>query len=591
MSRFDVKPRSRSTLTSTHRPWQSNPFCQRWSSPSIAWKRWKRSLYARPQAWWTPIGLLAVIGPSRKLQRGPPAFWARSRANVPRSRHRSSSSCSWATRSGFDADGAEHRAWRASCGSRTRSRRSAVGPRRRRPPAAAGRDRVRVSYPRCSPGRRRGRAPGRRSPRRSCRSSFPGLGHAYAGAYQRALAFAAPPLLLLALSAGILLRVSASRPASFVGLLLPVLPAIFVLNLIALAYRIVAIVDAWRVAALPQRLDASGAGRLGRPRVRLSRPVGRRPACGAPGDVRGPRRRRPLRPPGLQTASTASSTPNGTCRTAAPSRRRVDRVRRAPAEASEPDAEPAACRRSGFRPAERTIPPWNGTERLNILLIGADERPDETPTTPTRSSSSRSTRSRSRSRCSACRATRSTCRCRPARHGTSSARSTPRRSTASSRRPAAAPTSSRGRPRRRAATTDSRPCSGELYGLDIKYFVEVNFDGFIKVIDALGGVTVNVQIPVVDDMYPGDKGRLRRIYIPGRGPAHDRRRGARLRPIERQNGLLDDFDRGQRQQRVLLSLRQQVDPGRCPPADQRTGRRDVAGHPDRHPGRASCPSS
>ena len=26
MSRFEVNPRSRSTLTSTHRPWQSNPF-------------------------------------------------------------------------------------------------------------------------------------------------------------------------------------------------------------------------------------------------------------------------------------------------------------------------------------------------------------------------------------------------------------------------------------------------------------------------------------------------------------------------------------------------------------------------------------
>ena len=26
MSRLEVKPRSRSTLTSTHRPWQSNPF-------------------------------------------------------------------------------------------------------------------------------------------------------------------------------------------------------------------------------------------------------------------------------------------------------------------------------------------------------------------------------------------------------------------------------------------------------------------------------------------------------------------------------------------------------------------------------------
>ena len=101
MSRFEVKPRSFSTLTSTHSPWQSKPFCQRWSSPSMAWKRWKMSLYVRPQAWWTPIGLLAVIGPSRKLQRGPPAFCSRRRSNVRRSRQRASTSCSWATRSGL----------------------------------------------------------------------------------------------------------------------------------------------------------------------------------------------------------------------------------------------------------------------------------------------------------------------------------------------------------------------------------------------------------------------------------------------------------------------------------------------------------
>ncbi len=39
MSRLLVKPRSRSTLTSTHNPWQSNPFWKRWSWPSIARKR------------------------------------------------------------------------------------------------------------------------------------------------------------------------------------------------------------------------------------------------------------------------------------------------------------------------------------------------------------------------------------------------------------------------------------------------------------------------------------------------------------------------------------------------------------------------
>ena len=55
---------------------------------------------------------------------------------------------------------------------------------------------------------------------------------------------------------------------------------------------------------------------------------------------------------------------------------------------------------------------------------------------------------------------------------------------------------------------------GYVYGLDIKYFVEVNFDGFKQVVDALGGVTINVQIPVSDESYPSDTGRLARVYIP-----------------------------------------------------------------------------
>ena len=61
---------------------------------------------------------------------------------------------------------------------------------------------------------------------------------------------------------------------------------------------------------------------------------------------------------------------------------------------------------------------------------------------------------------------------------------------------------------RRAATTALKAILGNLYGLDIKYFVEVNFDGFKKVVDAIGGVTINVQVPVSDDRFPVDDGRL-----------------------------------------------------------------------------------
>ena len=55
---------------------------------------------------------------------------------------------------------------------------------------------------------------------------FPGLCHAYAGALQRALGFAAPPLLLGALFAGIFLRMDSAEKISFL-LAGPTIPGIF----------------------------------------------------------------------------------------------------------------------------------------------------------------------------------------------------------------------------------------------------------------------------------------------------------------------------------------------------------------------------
>jgi len=98
---------------------------------------------------------------------------------------------------------------------------------------------------------------------------------------------------------------------------------------------------------------------------------------------------------------------------------------------------------------------------------------------------------------------------------------------------------------------------GNLYNLDIKYFVEVNFDGFQKVVDTMGGVTVNVQVPVSDDRFPSINGGLRRVYIPT-GIQH--MNGAEALRYARSRHGSNDFDRGARQQRVLLSMREQADP-------------------------------
>ena len=97
---------------------------------------------------------------------------------------------------------------------------------------------------------------------------FPGLGHAYAGVGSRALAFAATPLLVLALVVGVFVRLDKLTIAGlavqgwFLGL-------VFILNLLALAYRLIAIVDAWRVAHFLNAHDTGdvSAGEIGRAHV------------------------------------------------------------------------------------------------------------------------------------------------------------------------------------------------------------------------------------------------------------------------------------------------------------------------------------
>ena len=121
---------------------------------------------------------------------------------------------------------------------------------------------VRLSYPTMSQSQEP--APRRRSAFAAAFLSllFPGLGHAYAGAYTRALGFAAGPILLVALSAGIGLR---ANPYELLGFAVQFLGLIQVLNILVLLYRIVAAVDAYRVAGYLNGLDTGG-GRLGRPR-------------------------------------------------------------------------------------------------------------------------------------------------------------------------------------------------------------------------------------------------------------------------------------------------------------------------------------
>ena len=389
---------------------------------------------------------------------------------------------------------------------------------------------------------------------------FPGLGHAYAGAYQRALGFAAVPILVLALLAGVFLR---ADQGDLLGLVFTpwVLPGVFLLNLVALAYRLVAIVDAFRVTAYLNAFAVGGRGRLGRPRVALN-PVSVAGllavilvmsgghAVVARYDLIA------LDALGDRCVFLGADTDEEECAAASPSPGGSGDPTDAPIESGTPEPSVTEPPIQGTALPNATIPPWDGTERLNILLIGSDQRPREgTYNTDTLIVVSIDPGTRQVAMFSLPRDTVDV----PMPSG-------PLRGAFGSvytRKINAFFTSVRNRADLVPGTDATRGYNGlklvlgELYGLDIKYFVEVNFDGFKQVVDALGGVTINVQIPVTDESYPSDTGRLARVFIPS-GIQHMTGAEALVYARSRHSGQ-GDFDRGARQQRVLTSIREQAD--------------------------------
>jgi LCP family protein required for cell wall assembly len=57
------------------------------------------------------------------------------------------------------------------------------------------------------------------------------------------------------------------------------------------------------------------------------------------------------------------------------------------------------------------------------------------------------------------------------------------------------------------------------FGVPIHHYVRVDFEGFRAVVDAVGGIDIVVEEPIVDDAYPSEDYGTIRIEIPA-GPQH-----------------------------------------------------------------------
>jgi polyisoprenyl-teichoic acid--peptidoglycan teichoic acid transferase len=93
------------------------------------------------------------------------------------------------------------------------------------------------------------------------------------------------------------------------------------------------------------------------------------------------------------------------------------------------------------------------------------------------------------------------------------------------------------------------------FGVPIQHYARVDFRGFEQMVDAVGGVVIDVDWPVKDDEYPTPDYGYMRIYF---GPGPQLMSGAQALEYARSRHGMNDFARAGRQQKVILSVRNRV---------------------------------
>lgn len=98
-----------------------------------------------------------------------------------------------------------------------------------------------------------------------------------------------------------------------------------------------------------------------------------------------------------------------------------------------------------------------------------------------------------------------------------------------------------------------------ILNLPIHYFIRIDFDGFKKIIDSLGGIEIEVERSFTDPLYPGPNFTYRTIsFQKGWQLMNGERALEYVRSRHGTNGENSDFARMRRQQKVLLALKNKV---------------------------------
>ncbi len=93
------------------------------------------------------------------------------------------------------------------------------------------------------------------------------------------------------------------------------------------------------------------------------------------------------------------------------------------------------------------------------------------------------------------------------------------------------------------------------FGIQVDRYVIVDFDGFRKIIDMIGGIEINVPRPITDYRYPTEDYGYMTVHF-NAGLQH--MDGERALQYARTRKSTSDFDRAKRQQQVIMAVRDKV---------------------------------
>ena len=363
---------------------------------------------------------------------------------------------------------------------------------------------------------------------------LPGLGQGWLGAFRRGLALALPVVVLIGFALGVVIFQGRARA---LGLLVQpgVLIALLILNAVLLAWRVGAIVDAWRLArrSSPQHGGASRTRQVAAATalaVLLVATLGMHVGLGFLGYKT------------YDTITTVFVTPDPS-----PSP--------TPAGSTDPSAEPTTTPEP--TPLPTPVPIWSSDGRLDIVLVGADAGHGRT-----------SLRTDTMILLSVDMAT-----------GRAAIFGIPRNlmNAPLPEGPAAAfpncgcfPDFLSGLYRYASENPQSFPGGDSrgylalqdaisvMTGRQVDGMLVVTLQGFVALVDALGGLDIYTPYSLYDARYPHENGRRHEVlWIPAGQHHFD---GHTALAFARSRNQDTDYDRMWRQQLTLTSLRQQLDP-------------------------------